>query len=105
MGIIKVTNDNYKELIEKSSTPILLDFFANWCGPCKMISPILEEVAIEKEGVVQVGKVDVDNERELASKFKVMSIPTLVLIKDGEVVQKLVGAQSKQTIINLLEKK
>ncbi|RDU25243.1 thioredoxin [Anaerosacchariphilus polymeriproducens] len=103
MGIIKVSSTNYMEQVEKNSKLVLLDFYADWCGPCQMVAPVLEEVAREKAEKVQIGKVDIDVDRQLASKFKVMSIPTLVLLKNGEVVQTLIGAQSKQTILEMID--
>lgn len=103
MGIVKVSSNNYIEQVEKSNKLVLLDFYADWCGPCQMVGPILEEVAKERAEKVQIGKVDIDVDRQLASKFKVMSIPTLVLLKQGKEVQKLIGAQSKQTILEMID--
>ena len=79
--VVKITNDNFEEEVLKSDKPVLLDFWADWCGPCKMMSPVVEELADELEGQVKVGKVNVDEEAELALKYQIMSIPTLVVMK------------------------
>ena len=101
MSLITVTSDNFtKEAAENSGT-VLLDFWASWCGPCRMIAPIVDEIAEEREDIT-VGKVNVDEEQELAVKFGIVSIPTLIVLQGGEVVGKLVGVQSKETILDLL---
>ena len=79
--VVKITNDNFEEEVLKSDKPVLLDFWADWCGPCKMMSPVVEELADELEGQVKVGKVNVDEEAALALKYQIMSIPTLVVMK------------------------
>ena len=81
--VVKITNDNFEEEVLKSDKPVLLDFWADWCGPCKMMSPVVEELADELEGQVKVGKVNVDEEAALALKYQIMSIPTLVVMKKG----------------------
>ena len=101
MSVITVTKDNYAAVTAENPL-VLLDFWAVWCGPCKMIAPILEEIAAEREDVV-IGKVDVDSEMELAMQFGVSSIPTLVVIKDGQPANKAVGYMPKASVLKLLE--
>ena len=101
MSVITVTKDNYAAVTTENPL-VLLDFWAVWCGPCKMIAPILEEIAAEREDVV-IGKVDVDSEMELAMQFGVASIPTLVVIRNGQPVNKAVGYMPKASILKLLE--
>lgn len=103
MAEITVTNDNFQNEIMDSDLPVLLDFWASWCGPCKMIAPIVEEIAEEYDGVIKVGKVNVDEEPFLAAQFGVVSIPTLVVIKDGRQVNSAVGYRTKEDIIKLLD--
>lgn len=104
MSVIKITSKNFEEEVSKSELPVLLDFWASWCGPCRMVSPIVDEVANELEGKAKVGKINVDEEQELAQAFSVMSIPTLVVINNGKLVNQLVGVRSKQEIIEMIEK-
>lgn len=103
MAEITVTNDNFQNEIMDSDLPVLLDFWASWCGPCKMIAPIVEEIAEEYDGVIKVGKVNVDEEPFLAAQFGVVSIPTLIVIKDGRQVNSAVGYRTKEDIIKLLD--
>jgi len=103
MSVLKITSENYEKEVVNSEIPVLLDFWASWCGPCKMIAPIVDEVAEVVEGKVKVGKIDVDTEVELASSFKVMSIPTLVYIKNGEIEKTSVGVKSKSEILEMIE--
>lgn len=102
MAEITVTNDNFQNEIMDSDLPVLIDFWASWCGPCKMIAPIVEEIAEEYDGVIKVGKVNVDEEPFLAAQFGVVSIPTLIVIKDGRQVKSAVGYRTKEDIIKLL---
>ncbi len=97
MAVITITESNFEEEVLKSDKPVLLDFWAVWCGPCKMISPVVDELA-EATPDVKFGKVNVDEESELARKFNIMSIPTLLLFKDGQPVNQMVGVQPKQAI-------
>ncbi len=101
MSHITVTNGNFDAEVLNSKKTVLLDFYADWCGPCKMIAPIVEEIANERTDIV-VGKINVDNEPELANRFGVQSIPTIVVMKDGKVVDHAVGFRSKEQLMALL---
>lgn len=101
MSVVKVTKENFED-IKNSEKPVLLDFYAVWCGPCQMVSPIVDEVAEENPQYV-VGKINVDDEPELAAAFSVSSIPTLVVLKDGKVTNMAVGARPKSDILEMLE--
>lgn len=102
MSVLTIGNTNFEEEVIKSDKPVLLDFWASWCGPCRMLSPMVDEVAEELAGSVKVGKVNVDDESDLASQYQIMSIPTLVVIKDGKEVKRSVGVISKQEIKDLI---
>jgi len=99
---IELNKENFTETVG-SNKPVLVDYWAEWCGPCKMVAPILEEVASDMSDKLTVGKVDVDENQELAAQLNIMSIPTLVLFKDGEVVDQAVGALSKAQLLSFLE--
>ncbi len=101
MSVINLTKQNFENEVNASEKPVLIDFFADWCGPCRRVAPIIEEIAAEL-GEVKVCKVNVDEESELAARFSVMSIPTLIVVKNGEVVNKKIGAGSKEEIKGLL---
>jgi thioredoxin 1 len=101
MSYINITNQNFNEEVLQSDKPVLIDFWASWCGPCRMIAPIVEEIAEERSDI-KVGKINVDEEPELATRFGIMSIPTLVVMRDGEMVNKLVGARPKNQILDML---
>ena len=101
MSVMHITHKNFDQEVIRSDRPVLLDFWAPWCGPCRMLSPILDEIAAER-GEVKVAKVNVDEEPELAQRFGVMSIPTLVFMQDGQVVDKAVGARPKYEILSML---
>ena len=101
MSAIQVNKDNFQEVVLNSDKPVLVDFWASWCGPCRMVAPILEEIASERSDV-KVCKVNVDEEPELAGRYNVMSIPTLLVVKEGQVVNQAVGARPKSQILSLL---
>ena len=102
MPVQKVTKDNFQRLVVASEKPVLLDFWATWCGPCRMIAPIVEQIASEREDIV-VGKINVDEEMELAIQFSVSSIPTLIVMKGGAVAATAVGYRPKADIEKLLD--
>jgi thioredoxin 1 len=95
-NIVTVTSTNFEKEVLQSATPIVVDFWAEWCGPCKQIAPILDELATEYDGKVKVGKVDIDEFQELASRFRINSIPTFLFFKNGQVVDQVVGMRSKK---------
>lgn len=102
MSAIKITKQNFENEVINSDKPVILDFWAGWCGPCQMLTPIIDEIANESGNQIKVGKVNIDEENELASKFNVMSIPTILAIKDGEVIDKKVGVQAKEAIVAMV---
>lgn len=102
MSALHITKDNFQSEVVQSDKPVLVDFWASWCGPCQMVSPIIEEIANEHPEI-KVCKVNVDEQPELAAAFQVMSIPTLVVMKNGQVVKRTMGAQPKQQILSLLQ--
>lgn len=100
---VKINESNFKEEVLNSTKPVLVDFWATWCGPCRMLSPIIEEIAAEKSETLKVGKVNVDEEPALATQFGIASIPMLVLFKNGKVVRTSVGYQPKEEILKFIE--
>jgi len=101
MAVITITKENFAQEVLQSTKPVLLDFWASWCGPCRMLSPIVDEVAEERTDV-KVGKVNVDEQPELAGQFGVMSIPTLLVFEQGKLVRQAVGARPKASVLDLL---
>lgn len=101
---MNITVENFEEEVLKSEVPVLVDFWASWCNPCKMLSPVVDEIAAESDGSYKVGKINVDEQQELAAKFRVMSIPTLLVFNKGEIAEKSVGVQSKNKILAMLGK-
>ena len=101
MSIMNITKENYEALVQRSTVPVLLDFWAPWCGPCRMVAPIVEEIANQRTDIL-VGKINVDEEMELATRFGIVSIPTIVAIKAGQVTGKIIGYRPKEEIEALL---
>lgn len=102
MSVLKITSENFESEVINSKEPVMIDFFANWCGPCKMMSPVIDEIAEELQNI-KVGKINVDENQELAMKYNVMSIPTIVIIKDGKEIKRFVGVQDKENLIKDLK--
>ena len=101
MSVVHITKDNYDSIVNQNEKPVLIDFWAPWCGPCKMVGPIIEEIAAERDDVI-VGKVNVDEEMELARTFRIVSIPTIVVMKNGEKAVTSIGYKPKEDILKLL---
>ena len=104
MAALHFTKDNFEKEVLQSDVPVLVDFWATWCMPCRMLAPVIEEIASENEGKIKVGKVNVDENPDLARKYRVMSIPTVLVFKNGELTATSVGVDSKENILKLLEK-
>jgi len=102
--ILILSKDNFDDIVNNSEKPVLVDFWASWCGPCRAIAPVMDELSEEYDGKAILAKVNVDNEREISTKFRIMSIPTVMLFKGGQVVEKIVGARSKADFKNMLDK-
>ncbi|HHV33013.1 MAG: thioredoxin [Ruminococcaceae bacterium] len=103
MSVVMITQDNFKSEVLDSEKPVLVDFWASWCGPCRMVSPIVDEIAEESDGSFKVGKINVDEQPDLAAQFNVMSIPTLMVFKNGTVADSTVGVRSKQDILSMIQ--
>lgn len=101
MAVITITKENFQSEVVQTDKPVLLDFWATWCGPCRMVSPIVDQIADERSDI-KVGKINVDEQPELAQQFRIISIPTLVVMKDGQIANKAVGAMPKEEILALL---
>ena len=101
MKVLHINKDNFHKEVLNSEKPVLLDFFASWCGPCRMVGPILNEIAEEREDI-KVCKVDIDEQPELASRYRVMSVPTLMVLKDGNIVEQSIGAKPKHQILAMV---
>jgi thioredoxin 1 len=102
MKLIEITDDNFETEVTNSDKPVLIDFWAVWCGPCKLIASIVEELATEYDGKVKIGKLDVDSNQQTSIKFGVRSIPTLLLFKDGKLKETIIGAVPKKNIVDKL---
>ncbi len=102
--VTELFDEDFDEQIMAADVPVLVDFWAEWCGPCKKIAPILEEIAVEQATTLKVAKVDVDEAGKIAQRFEIMSIPTLILFKDGKPVERILGAKSKRALLKALDK-
>lgn len=102
MEAIQIQQNNFEDTVLKEEKPVLVDFFASWCGPCKMLSPVLDQVAGEVEGQAKIVKIDIDENETLANKYNIMSVPTLMVFKKGAVEKELIGVQTKENIIEAL---
>ena len=102
-NVLELTDDNFEEEVLKAESPVLVDFWAEWCGPCRMIAPMVEEIATEYEGKAKVGKVDTDANPKTSAQYGVTAIPTLIIFKDGKVAKQLVGLQSKASLTDALD--
>ncbi|NLY43977.1 MAG: thioredoxin [Clostridiaceae bacterium] len=102
--VLTISNENFDAEVKNSDLPVLVDFWASWCGPCRMVAPIIDELADEFQGRAKVGKINVDDQRHLAARYGVMSIPTIMLFKNGEVVEKIVGARPKSDFVSMIER-
>ena len=101
MKVLHINKDNFHNEVLNSDKPVLLDFFASWCGPCRMVGPILDEIAEEREDI-KVCKINIDEQPELASRFRIMSVPTLMVLKDGQIMEQSVGARPKHQILAMV---
>jgi len=102
--IVVLTNDNFEQEVLKSDKPVLIDFWAQWCGPCRAVAPVMDELANDYNGRAKIAKVNVDEQGELAAKFRIMSIPTVMLFKNGQVAEKIIGARPKAEFVSILDK-
>ena len=101
MSVLKITSQNFEEEVLKSDKTVLIDFYADWCGPCNAMAPVIEELATELDGKAKVGKINVDENPDIAVEYNVMSIPTLIVFKNGKEEKRLVGLRNKEELINL----
>lgn len=102
MSVLKISSENYEKEVLQSDKPVIIDFYADWCGPCRTMSPIIDEIAEENADTIKVGKVNVDENQDLASEYGVMSIPTIVILKKGKVENTFVGVRNKSEILNAI---
>ncbi len=100
-SVLNINKDNFEREVMESKQPVLLDFYAPWCGPCRMVAPAMEEIANEREDI-KVGKVDIEDQKELADRFGVLSVPALVVMKDGKIINRAIGARPKEDILSLV---
>ena len=100
MSVLKITSENFEQEVINADKMVVVDFYADWCGPCKMMAPIIEEIAKELEGKAKVGKINIDDNQNLAVEYQVMSIPTIAIFKQGKVIQSFVGVTDKQEILD-----
>ncbi|MBP3255706.1 MAG: thioredoxin [Clostridia bacterium] len=103
MSVLSITDSNFEDEVLKSGKPVIVDFYAEWCGPCKMMSPVIDSIAEELGDTVKVGKVNSDENSELVEKFEIMSIPTIMIFKNGEISKKFIGFTDKEEIINAVK--
>ncbi|HWM90749.1 MAG TPA: thioredoxin [Thermoanaerobaculia bacterium] len=103
-NVVTVSEDNWEQEVLKSDTPVLVDFWAQWCGPCRMVAPVLEQLADEMNGKVRIAKLDVDANQQIAYKFQVQSIPTFILFKDGQMADRMMGAMPKSAFENFINR-
>ncbi|NLN63878.1 MAG: thioredoxin [Clostridiaceae bacterium] len=103
-NVLTLTNDNFEKEVLQSDKPVLVDFWASWCGPCRMVAPVIDQIADEFAGKVKVGKVNVDEQGSVSQKYRIMSIPTLMIFKNGEIAESVVGARSKEALAEMLNK-
>lgn len=104
MSVLTITNQNFEAEVMSAAEPVLVDFWATWCGPCRMLSPVVDKLAEEFEGKIKVGKINVDEQQELAARFGIMTIPTLLVFKGGEIVEKSVGVKPQNALAAMLNK-
>lgn len=102
--VVHLNKENFEKTVSNTEKPVLIDFWASWCGPCKMLAPVLEDVAQNLDDQAIIAKVNVDEERELAESFRIMSIPTMYIFKDSKVVDRMIGYTNKENIINTIKK-